>query len=144
MYFWKAFLYVANHRVYLYSRNIPESASLMCYWFYVGNRSKRGHHVYPSSACLLHVRELKLTITWWWHQMETFFVLLALCARESPVTGEFPSQGPVTRSFGVISDLRLNKRLCKQSWGWWFETPSRSLCRRCNEYAYRYTSSNRW
>ena len=36
--------------------------------------------------------------------------------------GEFPTQRPVTRSFDVYFDLRLNKRLCKQSWGWWFET----------------------
>ena len=31
--------------------------------------------------------------------METFFALLALCVGNSPVTGEFPSQRPVTRSF---------------------------------------------
>ena len=42
----------------------------------------------------------------------------------SPVAGEFPAQRPVTRSFDVFFDLRLNKRLGKQSWGWWFETPS--------------------
>ena len=40
-----------------------------------------------------------------------------LCGN-SPVPAEFPAQRPVTRSF----DLRLNKRLSKQSWGWWFET----------------------
>ena len=28
-------------------------------------------------------------------------------------------------------DLRLNKRLSKQSWGWWIETPSQSLWRHC-------------
>ena len=28
--------------------------------------------------------------------------------------------------------LILNKRFCKQSWGWWFETPSCSLWRHCN------------
>ena len=55
------------------------------------------------------------------------------CAGNSPVTGEFPSQRPVTRSFGVFFDLRLNKRLSKQSWGWWFETPSRCLWRDCND-----------
>ena len=44
--------------------------------------------------------------------------------------GEFPTQRPVTRSFDVCFDLRLNKQLSKQSWGWWFETPSWSLCRR--------------
>ena len=72
-------------------------------------------------------------LTWWRHQMETFSALLALCAGNSPVTGEFPSQRPVTRSFDVFFDLCLNKRLSKQSWGLWFETPSRSLWRHCNE-----------
>ena len=74
--------------------------------------------------------------SWWHHQMETFSALLALCAGNSPVTGEFPSQRPVTRSFGVFFDLRLNKRLNKQSWGWWLETTSRSLWRRCNDSVY--------
>ena len=37
--------------------------------------------------------------------------LLAICAGNSPVTGEFPTQRPVTRSFDVFVDLRLNKRL---------------------------------
>ena len=64
--------------------------------------------------------------------METFAALLALCAGNSRVTGEFPSQKPVTRSFDIIFDLRLNKRLSKQSWGWWFETPSRPLWRHYN------------
>ena len=41
-------------------------------------------------------------------------------------------QRPVTRSFDVFFDLRLHKRLSKQSWGWWFETPSWSLWRHCN------------
>ena len=48
--------------------------------------------------------------------------------------GEFPSQRPVTRSFDVFFDLRGNKRLRKQSWGWWFETQSRSLWRHCNAF----------
>ena len=47
--------------------------------------------------------------------------------------GEFPAQRPVTRSFDVSFDLHLNKRLRKQSWGWWFETPWCSLWRHCNE-----------
>ena len=41
--------------------------------------------------------------------------LLALCAGNSPVTGEFPSQRPVTRSFDVFFDLRPKKRLKKQN-----------------------------
>ena len=47
--------------------------------------------------------------------------------------GEFPTQRPVTRSFDVFFDLRLNKRLSKQPWGWWFEAPSWSLWRHRNE-----------
>ena len=70
---------------------------------------------------------------WWRHQMETFSALLAICAGNSPVTGAFPAQRPVTRSFDAFFDLRLNIRLSKQSWGWWFETLSCPLCRHCNE-----------
>ena len=70
---------------------------------------------------------------WWRHQMETFSALLAICAENSPVPGEFPTQRPVTRSFDVYFDLRPDKRLSKQSWGWWFETQSRSLWRHRNE-----------
>ena len=43
--------------------------------------------------------------------METFYALLAICAGNSPVTGEFPSQRPVTRSFDVFFGLYLHKRL---------------------------------
>ena len=69
--------------------------------------------------------------TWWRHQMETFYALLALSARNSPVTDEFPAQRPVTRSFDVFY-LRPNKRLSKQSWGCWFETSLGSLWRHSN------------
>ena len=51
--------------------------------------------------------------------MDTFNALLALCAGNSPVTEEFPTQRPVTRSFYVFFDLRVDKRLSKQSRGWW-------------------------
>ena len=50
-----------------------------------------------------------------------------------PICGEIPAQRPVTRSFDVFLDLRLNKRLSKHSWGWWSGTPSRSLRRHPNE-----------
>ena len=55
--------------------------------------------------------------------METFPALLAICEGNSPVTGEFPTQRPVTWSFDVFYDLRRNERLSKQWWGWWFLTP---------------------
>ena len=46
--------------------------------------------------------------------------------------GKFSTQRPVTRNFDVFFDLRLDKRLSKQPWGWWFETPSWSLWRQFN------------
>ena len=57
----------------------------------------------------------------------------------SPVAGEFPAQRPVTRSLDVFFDLRRDRRLSKQSWGWWFDTPSRPLWRHCNAI-----SNERW
>ena len=71
------------------------------------------------------------SLTWWRHQMETFSALLAICAGNSPVPGEFPAQRPVTRSFGVFFDLHPNKS--KQWWGWWFQTPSCPLWHHRNE-----------
>ena len=48
--------------------------------------------------------------------------------------GEYPAQMPVTRSFDVFFDLRLNNRLSKQPGGWWFETPPWTLWRQCNDH----------
>ena len=92
-------------------------------------------HCIPIDNWIIKTRQVPITHVspWWRHQMEIFSTLLALCAGNSPVTGEFPAQRPVTRSFDVFSDLHPNKRLSKQSSGWWFETPSRSLWRHCND-----------
>ena len=51
----------------------------------------------------------------------------------------FPRYWPFVREIHrspvwFFFDLRLNKRLSKQSWGWWFETPSRPLWRQCNVF----------
>ena len=43
--------------------------------------------------------------------METLSALLAICAGNLPVTGEFPAQRPVTRSFDIFFDLHPNKLL---------------------------------
>ena len=64
--------------------------------------------------------------------MVRFSALLGLCEGNPTVTGVFPSQRPVARSFDVVCDLRLNKQLNKQSRRRWFVTPSRSLWRHCN------------
>ena len=74
----------------------------------------------------------EISHSWWRHQMEAVSALLAICAGNSPVSGEFPTQRPVTQSFDVFFILRLNKQLSKQWWGWWFETPWGPLWHHCN------------
>ena len=64
--------------------------------------------------------------------MESFSTLPGFYVQNSSVRGEIPSQGPVTRSFDVSFDMRMNKRLSKQTRGWWFEPPSRSSWRHCD------------
>ena len=60
--------------------------------------------------------------------------------RTGPLCGEFTGHRwiPLTKasaaSFDVFFDRHLNKRLNKQSWGWWIETPSRPLWRHCNDW----------
>ena len=53
------------------------------------------------------------TRAWWRHKMEIFSALLALCAGNSPVICEFPSQRPVTRNFYGFFHLHPKKRLSK-------------------------------
>ena len=84
--------------------------------------------ILPGTAIVAFVICFIWQILWWRHKMETFYALLALCTGNSQVTGELPSQRPVTRSFDVFFNLRLNK----QSGRRWFETPSHSLWRHCN------------
>ena len=111
----------------LRSEYLKENTSLFSIsWQYTG-ALYQSHTTFVSALCGNYL------IAWWRHQMETFFALLALCAGNSPVTGEFPTLRSVTRSFYIFFDLCLNKQLSKQSWAWWFGRPSRSLLRHCNE-----------
>ena len=56
-----------------------------------------------------------------------FCITEPLWGESTAVSVGFPSQRPVTRSFDVYFDLRLNKRVIRQSRRWWFETAWRSL-----------------
>ena len=71
-------------------------------------------------------------ISWWRHQMKTFSALLAFCAGNSPVTGEFPSQRPVTRSFDFFLWSAPKQTLVQTIETPVIETPSCSLWCHCN------------
>ena len=74
-------------------------------WYIVdnarNNHCEMPHHICQAMICQ-HVRyiatflQTKKLISWWRHQMETFSALLALWVENSSITGEFPSQRPVT------------------------------------------------
>ena len=74
---------------------------------------------HSSSSLVFHIHLLELSfcmyslifntvVSCWRDRMKTFSVLLVLCEGNSPVTGEFPSQRPATRSSDLFFDLRLN------------------------------------
>ena len=74
--------------------------------------TKCRNHISPISydgTCLHRI----WGFTWCRHQMRTLSELLVLCVGNSPVTGELPSQWPVTQLFDIFFDLRLNKPLSK-------------------------------
>ena len=75
------------------------------------------------------------SISWWRHQMETFSALLAIYAgiHRSPVIS--PHKGQWCGAL-MFSDLRPNKQLSKQWWGWWFQTSSYPLWRHRNVSRY--------
>ena len=101
----------------------------------------------PFCLSLRSIQTLNLNQRWFTlinHSSFWFFLMMTslngnifrvtghLCG-EFTVPGQFPPiQRPMTRSFDVFFDQRLNKWLSKQSWGWWFETPSCSLWHHCN------------
>ena len=90
-------------------------------WYSLPRKTKIPFHMVHTMAADDGLQFHDIVTKW------SFSALLALCAGNSPVTGEFPAQRPATWSFDVFFDLHLNKRLSKQSWGWGFETPSRSF-----------------
>ena len=96
------------------------------------NRERQGCVLY-CHAIAAKLWKYQIYSSWWRHQMKKEFRVTGLLCGEFTGSGEFPTQRPMTRSFDVFFDLRLNKRLSKQPWGWWFETPSRSLWRQCYE-----------
>ena len=94
-----------------------------------------GRRLQDRVAAYSQVGEMVLSLfphPWWRHQMETFFRVTG------PLCGEFtgyrwiPHTKASDAEFDVFIDLCMNKWLSKQSWGCWFETPSRSLWRHCN------------
>ena len=109
-----------------------ESLSYSLKHFYAGTLTSHFMEEHSSPTSIFPVFMMKSS-------KGNMFRVTGFCAGNSPVTagnslvtGEFPPHRPVTRSFDVFFDLRLNKRLSKQQRSRWFETPSRSLWHHCN------------
>ena len=118
------------------------SLKLMCVSYLVSTFSWKMGHIVTQTTALRQLRcKIAVTCNRSCNRRPLFMMTSSngnifrvtgpLCG-EFTGPGEFPAQRPVTRSFDVFFHLRLNKRLSKQPWGWWFETPPWSLCRQCN------------
>ena len=97
------------------------------------------------------VRGLLRTSLWSYYTFvlrETISMMTSSNGNLFRVTGHLcgeSAQRPVSRSFDVFFDLRLNKRLSKQLWGWWLETLSHPLWRHRNAlnlFIYGYLQSD--
>ena len=99
---------------------ISLSSVLLVYWYLVGSAR-------TISSLFNHDDVIKQT-RYWPYVRGIHRSLLG----DSPAIGEFPLQRPVTRTFDVFFDLRLNRRLSEQSISRWFETTSHSLWSHCN------------
>ena len=95
---------------------------------------------WPRTGCVYEVCIIVYPAYWWpsdhddvikWKYFPRYWPSVRGIHR-SPVNAPHKGHG-VSRSFDVFFDLRLNKGLSKQSWGWWVETPSRPLWRHCND-----------
>ena len=77
-----------------------------------------------------------------WKHFPRYYWPFVRGIHRSPVNS--PHKGQWRGAFDVFFDLRLNKSLSNQSWGWWFETPSRSLWRHCNDWGMFHEHSTYW
>ena len=97
---------------------------------FLGWGTPTGASSHPKINCYRWIEALpmkdsaRLRYTWWRHLMQTFSALLALCVGNSPVTGEFPSQRPVTRSFDVFF-------ICAWTNNWAHNVDAGDLRRQC-------------
>ena len=127
-------LYLRNVR-HVQNRKLSSYVFRCCQWWQFSQDDISFQlitHKYPVLLCFTHMLSIVSLVpwanarllqrkrsnpegyTWWRHHMEIFSALLTICAGHSPVTGEFPAQRLVKRSF----DMRLNKWLSKRWWGW--------------------------
>ena len=99
------------------------AAPLVIVWNWLGRddplpNKQQSERIPGLRSCAVH----SSAIPWWRHQTEAFSSLLALCAGNSPATGEFPAQ----RASNADFDVGPHKLLNKQSNERWFETTWRS------------------
>ena len=113
----------------------PDSLTHMC-----GIRGRwvnglQPQHTQPSPKQMLIFQK-----SWWRHQMETFSALLAICAGNSPVSGEFPAQRPVTSNVDVFLICARINCWVNNDEGRWFEMPSHPLWHHRNDHLPQFMS----
>ena len=113
------------------SDKMMKNNSELCKFAYINTHLNIGTYFYHKKWDILTRAIFSPNVMMTSSNGNIFRVTGPLCG-EFTGPGEFPTQRPVTRSFDVFFDLRLNKRSSKQPRGWWFETQSWSLWRHYN------------
>ena len=108
-------LYTIRYRNRIYAGII--SSVLEYFWKRIYSAAVYKQHILSQKleTGLFHTCKSFYFLSWWRHQIQIFSASLAICTENSPVPVEFPPQRPLARSFDVFFNLRLNKRLSKQS-----------------------------
>ena len=138
---------IAWTNLWLYYNHDKTNAINPCLYFWFECCPSQYKYIDEIWLKWLNNQDAALILTWWIMMTSSngniFHVTGPLCGE---ITGpdEFPTQRSVTWRFGAFFDLRLNKRLSKQSWGWWFETPPWSLWRQCNVFVVCEATQLRW
>ena len=114
----------------------PLLVTILCYVFseFIAKSYIEGCRPEWSPKCSCTTESIACSSAWC-SCNSRFSALLAFCAGNSLVNDEFPSQKPLTWSFDVFFDLRLNQQLSKQERRRWFGTSSRPLWQHCNDRA---------
>ena len=125
-----AFPQCTFHKLFhLFTRKILHIADNWEFWLFITSKTRPWHIFWDSPCISLTINPYSMMAS---SNGNIFRVTGHLCGEFCPRL--IPAQRSVTWSFDVFFDLRLNKRLGKQSWGWYFETLSHTLWRHCNGF----------
>ena len=116
------YIYTSMHTCMLFQ--CIEKYLVHAYWYILKNQDTYMSQIYWSLNICNHFCD-KLNLKLNHDDARTWTHITTLCEGNPPVSGTFPSQGPLMQSFDIFFDVSLRKQMAKSSCQW-FETPCHS------------------